>query len=53
MPNWDPEANDLFLRALEITATEDRGRFLDEACAGKPTLRARVEGADPRRRQGR
>ena len=44
MPNWDPEANDLFLRALEITAPEDRGRFLDEACAGNPALRDRVDG---------
>jgi hypothetical protein len=44
MPNWDPEANDLFLRALEITAPENRRRFLDEACAGKPMLRARVKG---------
>jgi WD40 repeat protein/serine/threonine protein kinase len=44
MPGWDPEANDLFLRAREIPAREDRQRFLDEACAGKPELRARVEG---------
>ena len=44
MPGWDPEANDLFLRAREIPAPEDRQRFLDEACAGKPELRARVEG---------
>ncbi len=44
MPGWDPEANDLFLRAREIPAPEDRQRFLDEACAGKPALRARVEG---------
>jgi serine/threonine protein kinase/tetratricopeptide (TPR) repeat protein len=44
MPNWDPVANDLFLRAIEITALEDRRRFLDEVCAGKPALRDRVEG---------
>jgi serine/threonine protein kinase/tetratricopeptide (TPR) repeat protein len=44
MPAWDPEANDLFLRAREITAAEDRQRFLDEASAGKPELRARAEG---------
>jgi len=44
MPNWDPEANDLFLRAVEITEPENRGRFLDEACAGKPALRDRVDG---------
>jgi serine/threonine protein kinase len=44
MPGWDPEANDLFLRAREIPGPEDRQRLLDEACAGKPELRARVEG---------
>jgi serine/threonine protein kinase len=44
MPNWDPEANDLFLRAAEIAAPEDRRRFLDEACAGRPGLRDRVDG---------
>jgi serine/threonine protein kinase len=43
MPGWDPEANDLFLQAREIPAPEDRQRFLDEACDGKPELRARVE----------
>jgi hypothetical protein len=44
MPGWGPQANELFLRAREIPAPEDRERFLDEACAGKPELRARVEG---------
>src|SRR5262245_35832769 len=43
MPDWDPEANDLFLRALEIPEP-DRGRFLDDACAGNPQLRTRVDG---------
>jgi hypothetical protein len=43
MPDWDPEANDLFLRALEITEPDDRKRFLDEACATQPALRTRVE----------
>jgi serine/threonine protein kinase len=44
MPDWDPEANDLFLRAIEIPAPEDRRQFLDEACAVNPALRARVDG---------
>ncbi len=44
MPNWDPEANDLFLRAIEIAAPEDRRRFLDEACAGRLDLRDCVDG---------
>jgi hypothetical protein len=43
MADWNPEANDLFLRALEVTGSEDRKRFLDEACAAQPDLRARVE----------
>ncbi len=43
MPAWDPAANDLFLRALEVSAAEDRQRFLDEACAGDAALRARVD----------
>src|SRR5262249_37762582 len=44
MPNWDPKANDLFLRAVEITAPEDRRQFLDEVCAGNLILRDRVDG---------
>src|SRR3954451_66924 len=44
MPDWDPEANDLFLRAVEIPSPEDRRRLLDGACAGRPDLRARVDG---------
>jgi tetratricopeptide (TPR) repeat protein len=44
MPNWDPEVNELFLRALEITTPEDQQRFLNEACGVDPARRARVEG---------
>ena len=44
MPDWDPEANDLFLRAVERGRPEDRRRFLDGACAGRPDLRDRVDG---------
>jgi tetratricopeptide (TPR) repeat protein len=44
MPDWHPEANELFLQALEIPEPEDRQRFLDRACAGKPELRTRVDG---------
>ena len=44
MLNWDPEANELFLRAVEVDAPEDRRRFLDEVCAGRPDVRARVDG---------
>jgi serine/threonine protein kinase len=44
MADWDPEAADLFLRAGEITAPEDRLQFLDQSCAGRPALRERVDG---------
>src|SRR5262249_41005261 len=43
MPDWDPEANDVFLRAIELPA-EDRRPFLDETCANNQALRARVDG---------
>jgi tetratricopeptide (TPR) repeat protein len=42
MPTWDPRANDLFLKALEIPAAE-RQEYLDGACAGDAALRAEVE----------
>src|SRR5262245_2490219 len=34
----------IFLAALERVASEDWPGFLDQACAGDPTLRAKVEG---------
>jgi serine/threonine protein kinase len=42
MPDTDLEANDLFLRAVEMDSHEDRRQFLDDACAGKPDLRDRI-----------
>jgi serine/threonine protein kinase/tetratricopeptide (TPR) repeat protein len=44
MAEWSPEANDIFLQALEITAPEERRAFLDSACGGDDALRERVEG---------
>src|SRR6516165_9104095 len=44
MSDWDPEANELFLRALEITDPDERRRFLDAACAADSARRARVDG---------
>jgi serine/threonine protein kinase/tetratricopeptide (TPR) repeat protein len=41
---WDPEANEIFLRALEATSAEERRAYLDRACGGNLELRARVEG---------
>jgi serine/threonine protein kinase/tetratricopeptide (TPR) repeat protein len=43
MADWDPEANELFLRAIEIHGAEERRRFLNECCAGNATLRERVD----------
>src|SRR5262245_10985890 len=43
MARWNPHANELFLKALEITSPEARRVFLDEACAGDAELRAAVE----------
>src|SRR5262245_9468758 len=43
MTTWQPRANDLFLKALELRSAEERRRFLDEACAQDPALRAEVE----------
>jgi serine/threonine protein kinase len=43
MTTWNPQANDLFLKALEVHLPDERRRFLDEACAGDAALRAEVE----------
>jgi WD40 repeat protein/serine/threonine protein kinase len=43
MAKWNPEANDLFLRAAEIEAPADRQLFLDRQCAGDAGLRQQVE----------
>lgn len=43
MASWNPQANDLFLNAAEITSPEARRVFLDEACAGDAELRGQVE----------
>jgi serine/threonine protein kinase len=37
------QARAIFLEAIEQYAPEDRDDFLDQACAGNPQLRARVE----------
>src|SRR5947209_4509206 len=43
MPTWDPRANDLFLKALEMRSTGERREYLDGACAADAALRAEVE----------
>jgi serine/threonine protein kinase/Tfp pilus assembly protein PilF len=44
MADWNPQANDLFLRAVEIAAPDQRQAFLDEQCGGDAALRSQVEG---------
>jgi tetratricopeptide (TPR) repeat protein/serine/threonine protein kinase len=43
MTNWNPRANDVFLKALELRSPAERRQYLDEACAGDAALRAEVE----------
>src|SRR5437868_2763482 len=43
MTTWNPRANDLFLKALELHAPGERQAYLDGACAGDAALRAEVE----------
>ena len=44
MNTWNPQANELFLRAIEYASPDERRRFLDGACDGDAALRAEVEG---------
>jgi hypothetical protein len=43
MNNALSEVMSVFGRAVEIAAPRDRAAFLDEACAGRPAVRAEVE----------
>jgi serine/threonine protein kinase/Flp pilus assembly protein TadD len=43
MTTWNPHANELFLKALELPSAEERQAFLDRACASDAALRAEVE----------
>ena len=43
MTTWNPRANDLFLKALELCSDGARQEYLDGACAGDAALRAEVE----------
>src|SRR5262245_1199520 len=42
MAEWNPKANDLFLRAAEIVAPAERGEFLDRECGDDSFLREQV-----------
>src|SRR5216683_857397 len=43
MANWNPEANDIFLKAQEIRPANERRAFLDDKCGWDSGLRAQVE----------
>ncbi len=43
MTTWDPRANDLFLKALELRSADKRQEYLNGACAEDAALRAEVE----------
>jgi serine/threonine-protein kinase len=43
MTDWNPDANAIFLKALEFPTPEARQVFLTEACAGDTTLHAQVQ----------
>jgi hypothetical protein len=43
MTAWNPRANELFLKALEISNPGERQEYLDGVCAGDLELRAGVE----------
>jgi serine/threonine protein kinase len=41
--DWNPEVNNLFLDALDISEPTERSRFLDQKCQGNVKLRGHVE----------
>ncbi len=43
MPEWNLEANDIFVRAAEIDRPDERRRFLEQECGGDAGLQAQVE----------
>lgn len=43
MDNWNPRANEIFVRALEIESPAKRADFLDESCGDDRELRRAVE----------
>jgi serine/threonine protein kinase/Tfp pilus assembly protein PilF len=43
MTTWNPKANALFLKALELPTAAERKAYLDQSCAGDDALRAEVE----------
>jgi WD40 repeat protein/serine/threonine protein kinase len=42
MRDWNPHANDVFLRAIELTSAQERRDFIDSACGDDAGLRAQL-----------
>src|SRR5438876_8516263 len=43
MTTWNPRANDLFLKAVDLGSPGERQRYLDATCGTDAALRAEVE----------
>src|SRR5689334_4075544 len=43
MPEWNPRADDIFVRAAGIDSPADRRLFVEQQCDGDAALRAQVE----------
>jgi len=43
MSEWNPKANDIFLKALECESSESQQAYLNEACGSDKDLRSQVE----------
>ena len=43
MSDWNPKANEIFLKALDCESSESRQAYLDQACGSDKELRAQVE----------
>jgi WD40 repeat protein/serine/threonine protein kinase len=43
MTTWNPRANDLFLKALELRSADEQQKYLEGACAGDVALRVEVD----------
>jgi eukaryotic-like serine/threonine-protein kinase len=43
MADWDPLANEIFLRAIEAGSASERAAVLDQSCGGDVELRRKVE----------
>lgn len=42
MAEWNPQANEIFLDAMEIQDPAERKRLIDERCDGEPALKKHV-----------